>query len=287
MTASKLTRVGARLLAAAALVFCVAGLVTPAASAASGVGWLRLAHLSPNTPAVDVYLYSFDNPNAKIVLHHVAYGTVSPYEQVPAGEYTVAMRGAGAAPSSKAVLSTTVDIAAGRAYTVAGMGPNAGLRLQVMQDRLTTPKGKAVVRVIQASMHQEKVTVRLGSKTLASGLAFSKVSHYVTVKPGTISVHVAGSSESASKLVTIGAGSIHTLVVLDNSATALGVDDLIDAQGSKVMPLGAAQTGFGGTAPQPGAPLLPWLSVVGLGVAAAIGGTVLISRRRRPALHAR
>ncbi|MGH3400578.1 MAG: DUF4397 domain-containing protein, partial [Streptosporangiaceae bacterium] len=100
----------------------VLGLAVPAASAAasSGVGWIRLAHLSPNTPAVDVYLYSFNDPSAKIVLHHVAYGTVSPYEQVPAGEYTVAMRGAGAAPKTKPVLSTTVDVTAGGAYTVAG-----------------------------------------------------------------------------------------------------------------------------------------------------------------------
>src|SRR5690348_153892 len=29
---------------------------------AKGSGWLRLAHLSPNTPPVDVYLYSFGNP---------------------------------------------------------------------------------------------------------------------------------------------------------------------------------------------------------------------------------
>ncbi len=37
------------------------------ASASPGSGWLRLAHLSPNTPAVDVYLYSFHNSNALIV----------------------------------------------------------------------------------------------------------------------------------------------------------------------------------------------------------------------------
>src|ERR1700727_2658214 len=63
-----------------------------AASAATGTGWIRLAHLSPNTPAVDVYLYSFDDSTAMIVLHHVAYGTVSPYESVQAGDYSVAMR---------------------------------------------------------------------------------------------------------------------------------------------------------------------------------------------------
>src|ERR1700758_2869510 len=93
-----------------------------AGSATSGTGWIRLAHLSPNTPAVDVYLYSFDDSNAMIVLHHVAYGTVSPFESVRAGDYSVAMRASGASPTSQPVLSTSVTIAAGHAYTVAGMG---------------------------------------------------------------------------------------------------------------------------------------------------------------------
>ena len=90
-----------------------------AASAAtahhSDAGWIRLAHLSPNTPPVDVYLYSFGNSHAMIVLHHVAYGTVSPYQKVKAGEYTVAMRGAGAAPSSRPVRSPRSRAGAGSA----------------------------------------------------------------------------------------------------------------------------------------------------------------------------
>ena len=88
----------------------VASATAASAAAAhhSSTGWIRLAHLSPNTPPVDVYLYSFGNSHAMIVLHHVAYGTVSPYEKVKAGEYTVAMRGAGAAPSSQPVLSLSL-----------------------------------------------------------------------------------------------------------------------------------------------------------------------------------
>jgi hypothetical protein len=235
---------------------------------------------------VDVYLYSFGDPSAQIVLHHVAYGTVSPYEAVPSGEYTVAMRGAGSAASSKPVLSTSVDVSAGDAYTVAGMGPFAGLRLQVVPDKLVTPKGKALVRVIQASMRQPKVSIELGSEDLASQLPFAKISGYVAVPPGTWTVHVAGSSEVTNATVSVTAGSIHTLVVLDNS-TRLGVDDLIDAQGSKVEPAGGAQTGLGGTAARPGAPLAPWLGVGAAGLLAAAGGALVVSRRRRPALHAR
>jgi hypothetical protein len=285
-----------RLLGTAALagigLLGLAATAAPAATAATttasaGTGWIRLAHLSPNTPAVDVYLYSFHDPSAKIVLHHVAYGTVSPYEQVPAGEYTVAMRGAGAGATTKPVLSANVNVAPGGAYTVAGMGPYKGLRLQVLTDRLKTPKGKVLVRVIQASMHQERVTISLGGRKLARHLAFSHVSRYVAVRPGALRVHAAGGTSSCTRTVSLTAGSIHTLVVLDSSPTKLGVTDLMDAQGSKVDPVGAAQTGFGGTAPRPGAPMLPWAAAAAGGLLAAVGGVFLVSRRRRPALHAR
>src|SRR5258708_23221512 len=67
------------------------------ASASPGSGWPRLAHPSPNTPAVGVYLYSFHNSNAVIVVPHLADGTISGYQKVPAGDYTRAKRPAGAA----------------------------------------------------------------------------------------------------------------------------------------------------------------------------------------------
>jgi hypothetical protein len=143
--------------ASALLIGMPAAAASAASSASAGTGWIRLAHLSPNTPAVDVYLYSFGNSNAKIVLHHVAYGEVSPYETVTAGDYSVAMRAAGAAASSQPVLSTSVTVKAGHAYTVAGMGPKSGLRLQVLNDDLTTPSGKSSVRVIQASLKEQTV----------------------------------------------------------------------------------------------------------------------------------
>ncbi len=273
-------------LATMGLTLTQVAVATPFASASTQVGWIRLAHLSPNTPAVDVYLYSFGNPKAQLVIPHVAYGTVSPFLQVAAGEYTVAMRGAGAPASSKPVLSTAVDVVAGHAYTVAGMGPASGLRLQVIPDRLRTPRGKALVRVIQASLRQNTVTVTAGSTKLASNLKFASVTLFVTVKPGIWTVRAAGSDESATASIKLVAGSIHTIVVLDEPNT-LAIDDLLDAQGSKVEPAGAPQTGFGGTAARPGAALLPWAAAGVAGLAIALIGTTMLSRRRRPALHAR
>src|SRR5215467_15477163 len=147
---------GAALTGALALI----ALAVPTASAsASSNGYVRLAHFSPNTPAVDVYLYSFGDSSAEVVLHHVAYGDTSPYETLAAGEYTVAMRAAGAAPTTKPALSASLTVEARNSYTVAGLGPESGLRLSVLDDQLTPPDGKALVRVIQASLQDHVVTV--------------------------------------------------------------------------------------------------------------------------------
>jgi Domain of unknown function (DUF4397) len=279
----------ARLITASVLAVGLAGLlglVASAASASTGVGYLRLAHLSPNTPAVDVYLYSFGDPSAMVVLNHVAYGDVSPYESVASGEYTVAMRAAGAAASSKPVLSTTVDVVSGRAYTVAGMGPLSGLRLQVIDNSLAMTRDAALVRVIQASMHQTSVTVTAGSTTLGSDLNFTTVTPYKAVKPGAVTVTAAGESEHGSGTFTLAADTIYTIVVLDDSGH-LGLTSLVDSSGSKVMPEGGAATGFGGTAARPGASLLPWAAAAAAGLLAAAVAFIRVRRRRRPAMHAR
>ena len=268
------------LLAASALLLGIPAASAYASSATTGTGWIRLAHLSPNTPAVDVYLYSFGNSNAMIVLHHVAYGTVSPYESVQAGDYSVAMRAAGASAASQPVLSTSVTIATGHAYTVAGMGPESGLRLQVLQDDLTTPPGQAEARVIQASLKQQVVSVSLASATLANGLKFATVSKYQVVSPGTATVTVKAVGANANSSVTLAAGTVHTLVVLDG-ATGLEVVNLEDASGSGHPPAGGVSTGLGGTAPHgPGSPV-PWLVAIGAGCMLALTGGMRLRRNRQ------
>lgn len=253
------------------------------ASGSSAYGWIRLAHLSPNTPPVDVYLYSFGDSTAMQVLKHVAYGTVSPYERVATGEYSVAMRAAGASASTTPVLSTSVTIQSGKAYTVAGMGPESGLRLAILSDRLTTPGGKALVRVIQASLKQHVVNVSFGGGSLASGLAFGSVSSYRTVSPGSEEVQVTAGTAAgdASQSVSLAADTVHTLVVLDGT-NGMEVVDLEDAAGNTSVPAGGVATGFGGMAPHGMPSPLPWLVTIVIGFAAAVAGGLRL--RRRPAV---
>lgn len=266
------------LLAALALLLGIPAAATASAATAS-TGWIRLAHLSPNTPPVDVYLYSFGNSTAQIVLHHVAYGTVSPYEAVTPGDYSVAMRATGASPSSQPVLSASVTVAADHAYTVAGMGPEKGLRLQVIDDSLTAPAGKSSVRVIQASLKQQVVKFHCScGGDIAPKASFASVSPYAAIPPGTwtMTAIVSGSTR-ASLPVRVAAGTVHTEVVLDGS-NGLEIVDLLDAAGAGQPPAGGVTTGFGGTAGHgPGSPV-PWLALVGAGALVTLAGGVRLRR---------
>jgi hypothetical protein len=281
-----------RMLVGVVLSAGLTGVLAPAASAATATsmpgmdGWIRLAHLSPNTPPVDVYLYSFSNPHAKVVLHHVAYGTVSSYMKVAAGEYTVAMRAPGASPGSPPVLSTAVHVVADDAYTVAGLGPANGLRLKVLRDRLETPAGKILIRVIQASLHQHLVTVTAGQQVLASKLPFGQLTSYRVANPGTWTFRAAGGSEHASRAIKLVPDCIHTIVVLDGPGN-LKIDDLLDSAGAMEMPNGGVDTGLGGAAPHRGSPAAPWLAMVAAGGLLAVAGGLATRRLRRRPLHAR
>ncbi len=253
---------------------------TAASGAAPGTGWIRLAHLSPDTPAVDVYLYSFSDPDARMVLHHVAYGDVSGYLAVPGGAYSVAMRPAGASATSPPVLSSSARVTAGSAYTALAVGPRSDLRIRIFQDDLSTPAGQALVRVVQASMKHPRVTVSWGGKVIASKLPFASVTSYRAVSPGAETVAVTTGAAGTKSAVTLTAGSIHTFIVLDG-AKGLEVSTLEDADGSSRLPVGGAQTGFGGTAPHgPSAPL-PWLSAIACGAVLAAGGGLGLRRSRR------
>ena len=262
----------------------VAAATSPAASAAPAPaaapeGWVRIAHLSPQAPAMDMYVYPFGNPGRPLVLKDVSYGAVSAYMAVSPGQYTVAMRGFGAPASSKPALTTSFMVGAGAAYTLAALGPDPGLRTEVLKDQMTTPAGKAVIRVLQASLKQHLVTVSYGPDVLARQLAFGAATSYTAVAPGAQTVRFTAPGLHTAMPVTLPAGTVHTIVVLDDSS-GLKVAAVTDAVGSRIMPKGAVSAGFGGTAPRPPANPAPWLVMIAAGALLAAAG---LARLRRPA----
>jgi hypothetical protein len=269
--------------AASAATTGAAGAAGGAATTGTNDGWVRCANLSPGTPAVDIYLYPFGNPGHPTILRHASYGDVSSYMAVSAGEYTVAMRPVGATASSPPVVSTNFMVSAGSAYTVASIGSSAARRALVLTDQMAAPKGKALVRVIQASVKQPQVTVDDGQDVLAQQLTFGSATSYAAVQPGAQTVQFIASGEKTSMSVTLTDGSVHTIVVLDGSS-GLKVDILTDAAGSQATPTGGAATGLGGTAPRDTVPdLIPWVVTLAAGLLLVAAGVVGLRRSHRTA----
>jgi hypothetical protein len=262
-----------------------AAATSPAVSAAPTAmqdGWVRCAHLSPDAPAMDIYMYQFGDPDHPTVLRHVKYGGVSEYMAVSPGQYTVAMRNADAPASSPPVLTASFMVNAGTAYTVAGVGPKPGLREEILKDQMNPPMGKALVRVIQASLKQSKVTVSYGPDVLARQLAFGSATSYVAVPPGTRTVQFTAAGEQTAMSVRLRPDTVHTIVVLDGSS-GLKVDALTDAAGSETMPMGGVSTGFGGTAPRQPSDPAPWLLLIAAGTLLTVAGLARLGRSRRAA----
>jgi hypothetical protein len=269
-----------RLTAAAAALTIVALGSTPA-HAAAGDGYVRLAHLSPDTPAVDVYLKSDSGAVDPQTFKAVAYGDMSRYLRLPTGTYQVAMRKAGAPATEKPVITTQVSVADKGAYTVAGVGRFADLGLRVLQDDLRLPDpGKSKVRIIQASVKAPVLDVAgKNGTTIADGVEFATTTAYREVNPGKWSVQVepTGGGRPSELPCTLGAGSVYSLLVLDAKGGGLKTELHVDAGRSGAVPLGGVATGDGGS--QPTSPMPMALIVAGI-AAVLTGGLMVLARRR-------
>jgi hypothetical protein len=277
-----LVAIGALLGSAVSLAAFAAPAATAATTSSATTGWVRCANLSPGSPAVDIYLLAFGNTGNPTVLRHVSYGDVSSYMAVSAGQYSVAIRPVGASASSPPVVSTNFMVSAGTNYTVASLGPASARRIEVLRDEMAAPKGSALIRVIQASLKQDQVTVSYGGDVLAQNLAFGAVTSYMSVQPGPQTVQFSASGQQTTMSVTLTAGSVHTIVVLDGSS-GLKVDNLTDAAGSSDAPTGGAATGFGGMAPRDPPGSAPWLATLAAGLLLVAAGIFGLRRSRRTA----
>ena len=123
------------------------------------------------------------------------------------------------------------------------------------------------------------MTVSYGPDVLARRLVFGAATSYTAVSPGAQTVQFTGPGEHTAMPVTLAVGSVHTIVVLDDSS-GLKVDAVTDAAGSQIMPKGAVSAGFGGTAPRPPANPAPWLVMIAAGALLTAAG---LARLRRPA----
>lgn len=255
-------------------------LALPVAAGAQGSAALvRVAHFSPDAPAVDVYV------NDDRVLSGVKYKAISKYLELPAGSYALAVRPAGAAASSDPVIEATAEVQAGKAYTVAAVGALADIEAQIFGDDLSAPgAGKAKVRVIHAAPEVPAVDVAVaGGPTLFEGAEFPSATDYAEVDAGTYPVQVkaaGGEDVLLEASLAVKAGTIYSVAAVGGAGKDVELLPVVDATGAGQAPHGGIATGAGGTAPGVATGGLTLVLAGGAVLAVAgLGASVLLRRR--------
>lgn len=227
---------------------------------------VRLAHLSPDTPAMDIYAAGADGIETK-VLSSLAYRDVSEYVGVPVGFYAFTMRPAGAPATDPAALSATALLEGGEAFTFAAFGPGAEIQTQLIKDDLQSPgPRKTAVRVFQASPELGTVSIEVADgPEIYSDLAAGQATEYVDLTAGQRQIIITPTDPTVAAVeasVDLPAGGVVTLIVGGKSG-AMGVMTVVDASGtdltatgasSPVMPTGGIDAGGGGLAGLSSAP---------------------------------
>lgn len=186
------------------LPFVVAGcgdddemMMTPTAEAS-----LRVAHLSPDAPNVDVWL----DGAMVAALTDVPFGAVSAYLTVPAGDHNVQVFATGT--STGAVIDADVTLTADTAYTVAATGELLQQDLQplvLVDNDMPTVAGNSLVRFVHLSPDAPAVDVVVtGGATLFPNTSFRGSTSYGSVTAGMYDLEVQLASNQAVALTIPG-----------------------------------------------------------------------------------
>lgn len=187
---------------------------------------VRALHLSPDAPTVDVLV------GGEPFGVTLSFGDFSDYLTVLAGNYTL---GVAAENTTTAVAELSVDVEAGKAYSVLATGllggsGNQAFALRPLEDARIPAEGDDVlVRVIHAAPDAPEVDV-LANGAILGGLSevpYFTASGYLTVPAGTYDLEVrpaggmAGSAVITANDTALTAGSIYTVIAIGLLADGL------------------------------------------------------------------
>lgn len=209
---------------------------------------VRLVHLSPAAPGVDVFV---DN-TSPAAISNLMFRAATDLQKLPAGTRNVKV-GATGAPISSAIINADVVLNADSIYTVYAVGTinpfSIAPLILTRYAKATVPTGKTWVRVLHASPDfgnaDLTITPSQGEPIKLDNVPFKGTTEYIELPSGNVRVDVAaaGGVLSYSAGGVLPAGAILT-VAATGRATINSEEfhlSVIDDTGGEQKPLGALQ----------------------------------------------
>ncbi|MBX5455837.1 MAG: DUF4397 domain-containing protein [Thermogemmatispora sp.] len=173
------------------------GLRATPKAAASPAAFVRIMHASPDIGVADVFL------DGQRALSNFQFGTVTDYLAIPPGPHKVQVALIGKGPDA-AVISQTLSVEPGFAYTVAAIGVQAtGLSLVVFKEDNSLVTGKAKLRFYQLSPEGGPATLSANGTPLIKNLQYLQASDYTLLAPGRYTFDVDLAQQHVSQQTTL------------------------------------------------------------------------------------
>lgn len=176
-------------------------------ASAESPSFVRVIHASPDIGTADVFV------DGALLLSSFQFGAVTDYAAVPPGAHKVQIALVSKGINS-AVLTQTLQVAPGVAYTVAATGTqstNLALKVYIDNNRLTPNTSR--LRVYQLSPDAGALNVTTPQKSLIKGVPYEIASNYLSVSPGDYHFTVTSPSSNTSRSIdaTLDANKITSL----------------------------------------------------------------------------
>lgn len=155
----------------------------PASPGGSTDSYLRVAHLSPDAPAVDVWV------DGSVVLQDIAFGDFSSYLKLNSGNHRIQVSPAN--QTTPIVIDAQVNLVSGAYTTVAATGLLASITPVVLTDDVSRDATKARIRFVHTGSDAPPVDVTLTDGTvLFADVQFREAGGYLAVPGGSYDLQV-------------------------------------------------------------------------------------------------
>lgn len=184
-------------------------------SVARGNPRVRAFHTSPDALAIDIYI------DGTLTVPNLAFGQVSDYLTLEAGNHAMRIFPAGAGGQGRAMLNAELeDLKVGEDYTATLAGKMGHIHAMLLHDTTDIPAaGHAKVRALHASPDAPAVDIAVeGRPVVFKNVNYRHATDFVEVPAGMVDLEIRQAGRTDTIMVvpdyTLTAGSIYTFAAL-------------------------------------------------------------------------
>lgn len=215
---------------------------TEDSSTQPGNASIRAIHLSPDAPAVDIFV----NGGSPAAVSNLPFPDSTPFVQLPAGTYTFDIAPTGATVDDAVLTVADLELAAGKNYTAVAFNKVAEIEALALEDDLSAPDAGLIrLRAIHTASGVGQVDIwnipaEGAPAPLFTDVDFGAATAYVDVPEGAYSLGFDVDNDATPDLMfdvpSLPAGTIANVFAVSDETDVYLIAQFVDGTTAKIVP---------------------------------------------------